>query len=243
MAEHRGGHSPGNGSSAAYHHHEPLHLHPTTTKDNDDDINNRTIASATTNACSADSPTPGWWHFDNVSMAQGYNLLGTGRGPIVMSNIFLSTAIIFLASEQVGCVEPLENGVDDDGSSAIWVVTEDCDQRVYGAFRPASLVSNIAVISGVLSALFMPVIGALIDYTPHRRPVGILSALLIIAIQIAQIGTTSSTWMLMAVLQALAGFLYQIQVLGTYAYLPDIARIVGEDTMTKCKYNNRTIHF
>jgi MFS-type transporter involved in bile tolerance (Atg22 family) len=37
----------------------------------------------------------------------------------------------------------------------------------------------------------------------------------------------------MAILQAIAAFLYQIQVVTSYAYLPEISRLVGEVSMTK----------
>jgi MFS family permease len=143
------------------------------------------------------------------------------RGAVVMSNIFLASSFIFLASEQAGCLNEEEDEVLDD-----------CDERVYG-FKPSSFISNIAIISGVLSALFMPLFGAMIDYTSHRRTVGAVSALCVMLIQAAQIGTVSATWLVMALLQALSGFLYQIQVLAAYAFLPEISRIVGEEKMTK----------
>jgi MFS-type transporter involved in bile tolerance (Atg22 family) len=104
---------------------------------------------------------------------------------------------------------------------------------------PASLVANIAILSGVLSALLMPIAGAMVDYTPYRRRLGCVSAFLMILIQAIQIGTVSQTWFPMSILQGLAGFLYQVQVLATYAYLPDIARSVGESTMTRCECPNR----
>ena len=56
-----------------------------------------------------------------------------------------------------------------------------------------------------------------------------------IVVQAVQIGTVSATWFPMAILQAITGFFYQIQVLATYAYLPDISRAVGETKMCKCK--------
>jgi MFS-type transporter involved in bile tolerance (Atg22 family) len=143
------------------------------------------------------------------------------RGAVVMSNIFLASSFIFLASEQAGCL-------NEEGDE----VLDDCNERVYG-FKPSSFVSNVAVISGVLSALFMPLFGAMIDYTAHRKTVGAASAFCIILIQATQIGTVSSTWLAMALLQALSGFLYQIEVLATYAFLPDISRVVGEEKMTK----------
>ncbi|KAI2503704.1 Vacuole effluxer Atg22-like protein [Fragilaria crotonensis] len=137
-----------------------------------------------------------------------------------MSNIFLSTLLIFLASEAAGCLD--KNGK----------VADSCETSVYG-MRPASLVANIAILSGVLSALLMPIAGAMVDYTAYRRTLGCVSAFLMILIQAIQIGTVLQTWFPRSVLQGIAGFLYQVQVLATYAYLPDIARSVGESSMTR----------
>jgi len=160
------------------------------------------------------------WNFGGHATAIGYNCLGLARGAIVMSNIFLATSFVFLASEQAGCV-------DDEGE-----LFDECNKNVYG-FRPAALVSNIAVITGLLSAFFMPLCGALVDCTNHRRLVGIIVSCLITLIQAIQIGTVSGTWYPMLMLQALAGFLYQVLVLSNYAYLPDMARVLGEEKMTK----------
>jgi MFS-type transporter involved in bile tolerance (Atg22 family) len=141
-----------------------------------------------------------------------------------MSNIFLSSSFVYLASEQAGCV-------DEDGN----VLNDSCDKRVYG-MTPAGLIANIAVFSGLLSAFLMPLAGAAVDYTNHRRTIGISVAAIMMLIQAVQIATLPSTWFVMAVLQAVAAFVYQMQVLATYAYLPTICRSVGEATMTNCKY-------
>jgi len=164
----------------------------------------------------------GFLDFHGVAEAKGYAILGTARGAIVMSNIFLSSSLIFLASEEAGCL-------DDSGK-----VIEDCNNKAYG-FQPPSLIANIAVISGLLSAFLMPFIGAIVDYTPYRRATGIAAAVSLIVIQGVQIGTVAATWFPMAVLQAIAGFIYQVEVLATYAYLPEIARAVGEKIMTQCE--------
>lgn len=123
---------------------------------------------------------------------------------------------------------PEEAGCIDENGNAI----PDCDNTVHG-FQPPSLIANIAVISGLLSAFLMPLIGAIVDYTPYRRATGIAAAVLLIIIQATQIATISATWFPMAVLQAIAGFVYQVEVLATYAYLPEIARAVGEKIMTE----------
>ena len=165
-------------------------------------------------------------HFGGVPMAQGYNLLGIGRGALVMSNIFLSSSFIYLASKDAGCVDENGNVFDED---------ESCDEKVYG-FSPAALISNIAVISRVLPAYIMPLAGAVIDHTPYRKRVGMMASILMILIQLAQAGTVDATWFAMAVLQAITGFFYQVTVMATYAYLPEIARAVQEIKMTKRTY-------
>jgi MFS-type transporter involved in bile tolerance (Atg22 family) len=138
-----------------------------------------------------------------------------------MSNIFLSSSFIYLASKDAGCV-------DAEG-----VVTDECNIKVHGQ-RPSALVANIAVISGLLSAFLMPISGAMVDYTPYRKQVGVGAALLMTLIQAIQIGTVPATWFPMSILQAISGFLYQVEILATYAYLPDIYRVVGRTVMTKC---------
>ena len=170
-----------------------------------------------------------WFQFGGSPLAKGCCLLGMGRGPLVMSNIFLSSAFIYLAAEQADCLVPKED--DSDGLE----VMEDCPNRVYG-FKPTSLVSTIAVISGLLAAFLMPLIGAVVDFTPHRRLVGIVSAATMVAIQAVQAGTVSATWFPMAILQAIVGFIYQIQVLAVYAYLPEMARDVGEKRTRNCTF-------
>ena len=144
------------------------------------------------------------------------------RGGIISSNVFLSTAFIRLASESAGCA------FDDDGGGG----AGECDGEVYG-FRPSSLITLIAVVSGILSAFLMPVIGAIVDYTPHRRMVGIFSALFITTVQGVQIWLTEMTWFPMAVLQAINGFMYMVSILTIFAYLPDIGRAVGPEKMTR----------
>ena len=144
-----------------------------------------------------------------------------------MSNIFLTTSFVYLAQEEAGCV-------DEEGD-----VIDDCDGEAYG-FQPATFVSNIAVISSVLAALFMPVIGAMVDYTKHRKTVGMVASGLMILIQVIQIGTVSKTWLPMAILQAISGFLYQALILSVYAYLPDLSYQIDEATLTKCECRKGT---
>lgn len=139
-----------------------------------------------------------------------------------MSNLYLATSFVFLANQAAGCL--------DENDQTIL----NCTGRVYG-MAPSAIVSNIAVVSGVLSAFFMPLFGAIMDFTHHRKIVGVVTTVLMVIIQAVQIYTVESTWFPMVLLQAFSGFLYQVQVLAIYAYLPEIGRIVGDALFTSCR--------
>ncbi len=113
-----------------------------------------------------------------------------------MSNIILATSFLFLAKRQVaGCEE--EQDVE-------------CTAKVYG-MKPSSLITVIGTVSGLLTAFFLPIIGAIVDYTPFRWECGAYSSAVFILIQAIQIGTGDRTWFVMAILQAINGFLYQVR--------------------------------
>jgi len=131
-------------------------------------------------------------------------------GPLIMSNIFLSTAIIRLAEMELGCVgDDVECG------------------KIHG-FKPSSLLALSATVSGILSAFLLPFIGAIVDFTPNRHLLGVISAIVIVAIQAIQIYTVESTWFPMAILQSINGFVYQSASLAAYGYLPEISASLEE---------------
>lgn len=152
--------------------------------------------------------------------ASAFSLFSMGNGIMLLSNVYLSAALITLAEKEIDCYH-----ADDD------IEHDECG-NVYG-FKPSSLITTIGTITGILSALLVPFIGAIIDCTDHRRRLGVLAALAMIVIQAVQIGTFQSTWLFMSVLQAFNGFLYNIQTLAAYSYLPGIALAVGKTTMVK----------
>mmetsp|Transcript_20021 Transcript_20021/g.30308 ORF Transcript_20021/g.30308 Transcript_20021/m.30308 type:complete len:492 (-) Transcript_20021:324-1799(-) len=150
--------------------------------------------------------------------ASGFLFNAAGSGPIIMSNIFLSTSIIYLAKLSIGC---------DPSPDA----EEECDGRAYG-LKPASLISFIATVSGVMAAFLLPFIGAIIDFTPWRRGLGIMSCTLLIIIQAVQAFTVQATWFPMSILQAINGFLYMVVSMAQYAYLPELALVIETKTMS-----------
>ena len=127
-----------------------------------------------------------------------------------MSNIFLSTSLITLAEMELGC----------DGDD------EECG-KIYG-FKPSSLIAITATISGILSAFLLPFIGAIVDFTPNRHLLGVISATVLVVIQAIQIYTVESTWFPMAILQSINGFVFQAVTLASYGYLPEMSATIEE---------------
>lgn len=153
--------------------------------------------------------------YEGNNDAKGYSWLGAARGMISMANLFLNQSFLFLAYQQAGC----ELG-------------EECFTRVYG-FYPSSWITNVPVIAGITCGFVMPVFGAIVDFTDYRRALGILTAALVTITQAIQVYTVAETWFIMCLLQSLAVVFYFTQLCVLYAYLPDIARQVGEFTMAK----------
>ena len=114
--------------------------------------------------------------FNGNIEAKGVNLAGVARGAINMSNVYLANSLIHLACKAAGGFGP------DD------IRCVNPHLTIYG-MKPAALITNIAVAASVMSALMMPLFGAIIDYTPHRKWVGIGTAALLAIISGVQIGT------------------------------------------------------
>jgi UMF1 family MFS transporter len=134
--------------------------------------------------------------------------------------VVVSVALVELATIAAGC----EIGADE------------CTGKVYG-LNPVSLISGIPVISGVLGAFFMPIIGVILDFTSYRRFVGILFSVIFTVIQAVQIAIGKQTWFAMAILQAIAGFCFTIIILTALSYLSEICEQVGQ--LRHAQYTSR----
>jgi len=133
---------------------------------------------------------------------------GIGHGVVLTSNIYLSTAILHLARERAGCLDENEK------------VIPACDGEAYG-FKPGNFISNMAVLASILSALSMPVVGAMIDFSERRKIMGVALSVSIIVIQLIQIGTVTTTLLATTLLHGINGCLLQKLTMVTYAYLPE----------------------
>jgi MFS-type transporter involved in bile tolerance (Atg22 family) len=143
-------------------------------------------------------------------------------GPIFMSSLFLGPALLQLATQAAGCPY-----LGDDADMTL------CDAKVYG-FRPSSLLSNMAVVSGLLVPLSLPVVGAVVDHTPYRKQVAATTALGLAAVKGLEAAVGRHTWFTITVLQVLSSVLYNIHVTATYAYKSEL----GADPVVQASYQS-----
>jgi MFS-type transporter involved in bile tolerance (Atg22 family) len=150
--------------------------------------------------------------------ARGWTLDAAARGVVVMgSAVFVSSALLRLAKEEAGCNIPLDTNYDENDEMF------DCKGRVLG-MRPSSLLTNILMVVGLVSACVMPLIGSVIDHTRFRRLIGRLSAACLIFFIVLQVIALDQAWVLAAVIQIFIAVTYSIHLCAVYAYLPELSK-------------------
>jgi UMF1 family MFS transporter len=145
--------------------------------------------------------------------ALGWLLSNSGHSVyLIGGGAFIVPAILRLATEEAGCeTEPLEGEVK----------VPDCHNKVYG-MKPSSLVTTVASVIALVVAVMIPLIGAVIDYTEHRRLIGkVLSLLYCLAI-LPQIFVSEDTWFPVLIVLLILGFIMWNQTLVLHAYLPEL---------------------
>lgn len=136
----------------------------------------------------------------------GWTLDASARGVAVMGTaVFVSSDILRLAKAAAGCVD----------------AEEECTGRIYG-MRPSSVLANIVMVVGLLSAFLMPLIGSIIDHTKYRREVGSFSAGFMSFTILLQMVVLEDFWLLAAFLQVVVAFSYTVHLCSVYAYLPEL---------------------
>lgn len=142
------------------------------------------------------------WALDGIARIVGF----------IAAAVFLSTAIINLAKKEAGCVIEVPEGE---------VRAPECNAKVYG-LKPSSLLTTYGTIVGLISAFCLPVVGAVVDYTPHRKVVGLVSGIIQMSFIFSQIFINESNWFLMTILQVFSAFTGWIHTLVVFAYLPEL---------------------
>jgi hypothetical protein len=95
--------------------------------------------------------------------------------PPQCSGIFLGVALLRTAKISVGCEVSCE-GADCPEDP---IELADCNEKVFG-FKPSSLLAVMGMIVGLLAAITMPVIGAIVDHTSYRWKIGAVSGFLLV---------------------------------------------------------------
>lgn len=201
-------------------------LYYSTTVDNDDDIltgrNNKghhqplhSSSSSTTSSVDADTTKRTSTEKEENDEVLGWTLDATARGVAVMGTaVFVSSDLLRLAKEATGCYQYEENNISYPYEASN--TNFECQERVYG-MRPSSILADIVMVVGLLSAVLMPLIGSIIDHTEYRRAVGSFSAAFMCIMILAQMLVMEDLWFLAAVLQIFVAFSYTVHLCATYA--------------------------
>lgn len=163
---------------------------------------------------------------------RGWTLDAAARGVVIMgAAVFVSTALLKSAKEAAGCST---SWVPNDDDTFNYDVRDDCNEKIFG-MKPTSLLTNIVMISSLVSASLMPLIGSIIDHTPYRRTVGRISAALLVSLVFIQILALKKVWAVAAAIQVAVSFLYSVHLCAVYAYLPELT----SNTETLVAYTSR----
>eukprot|EP00934_Nitzschia_sp_Nitz4_P005376 Nitzschia sp. Nitz4//scaffold162_size51285//27330//28991//NITZ4_006971-RA/size51285-processed-gene-0.34-mRNA-1//1//CDS//3329537979//5366//frame0 len=167
------------------------------------------------------------WALDGI--ARAVQFIGAGA--------FLGTALIRIAKEAAGCpTEPPE------GES----VVPECNEKVYG-IKPSSLLTTYTMIVGVASACLLPLMGAIVDYTPYRLRIGQISSVLFTVLIIPTIFLNENNFFGVALVQVVLSFTGWAQTAISYAYLPELTTDVEllsdyTKSFTICNFGSMVIY-
>ena len=148
--------------------------------------------------------------------ALGFALDSVGRSVgFIGAAGFLGTALLKLAKQEAGC--------ETEPSPETGTVPE-CEGRVYG-IRPSSLLTTYTIVVGLVSAALLPLMGAIVDYTAHRRWVARVTSVTLCVLMVPQLFVNERTWIAVACLQIAVAFAGWAQTMVSHAYLPELTNI------------------
>ena len=152
--------------------------------------------------------------FDGNREALGWAIDSIARTvAFIAASLFFGVSVLNLAKLEAGCIIIIPEGE---------ISLPPCDGRLYG-FRPSSLVTLYTTVVSLLSAISLPIVGAVLDHTTWRKPVGTGTAVIHCLIIFIQIFLTEGNWMFMIIIQVIAAFLGWVHTLAVFAYLPELS--------------------
>ena len=163
---------------------------------------------------------------------RGYLLNNVGRGLLFISQLFLFNAMLSFANDAAGCTTGGTGCEDDDDDDTLAFVNgtaifsddddDDACGRILG-LKPVTLVVQVMALGSLVSATFMPVVGSVVDHSPHRRRLGIAGLVVAWLCSLAQTGIAPASWLFLLLLQgSVASAAYLTNVVCAMAYMPEL---------------------
>jgi len=163
--------------------------------------------------------------------ATAWSMDSAARGPLNQAGSFVGAALLRLAyadAFQQRC------GTDEE----CYKTTNPQTLKIYG-LHPSSLLSFFAALVGIVTALTMPIVGAMIDRTTHRKAVGVVSAWLLIILAFVQLIISEDTWFIVLILETIGGYILLIHIYTIFAYLPDLSYYEEDISHYTSRFNMR----
>lgn len=137
--------------------------------------------------------------------ATGHAMDVSARGPINQTGSFVGSAMIRLAITEAGGPNEYIHGM-----------------------KASSVLTIATLIVGITAGVTMPMVGAIVDHTDHRKGMGAVSALIVTIAVGVQVILSQDTWFICFILEIIGGYFLIMHQVCTMAYLPDLTHDVIE---------------
>jgi UMF1 family MFS transporter len=201
-------------------------MSPEYTRTNNGDGADYSLVTAATRQGAGPMPwfeRPFWTNVEGIPLqreATGQGMDAAAKGILHVSTAFLGPALIQLAyadAEERFCKDQY-NGVNDGDYNC--TPTED-DLRVFG-LRPSSILTLSSVVATAVAAVALPIIGALIDRSSHRKTVGAATAYALVFFNAVQAMLSQRNWPLFWLSKIVADFTYIVHTSILLAFMKDL---------------------
>jgi UMF1 family MFS transporter len=165
---------------------------------------------------------PFWTNMEGIPLqkeATGQGMDAAAKGILHVSTAFLGPALMQLAytsAEERFCQDQYNVDVDGNNCSP----TED-NLRVFG-LRPSSILTVSSVAATAVAAVALPLIGALIDRSSHRKTVGAATAYALVFFNAIQVMLSQRNWPLFWLSKTVADFTYIVHTSILLAFMKDL---------------------
>jgi MFS-type transporter involved in bile tolerance (Atg22 family) len=142
-----------------------------------------------------------------LNEATGWAMDSAARGPMTQISSYTGSAILMMSTASAGC--------------------QNASQCSLGGFKPSSLLTMGSAVIGVVAAALMPVLGAVIDHTRHRKLLAVASGILVVLLTGMQLAMNASTlnWLYVFICDALQTFFLFVHSASVFAYLPELTLV------------------